>query len=45
MDLLEAIAVYLYLRDSNQLGWNRELFDRAWGRICREAEKVKARQV
>lgn len=40
MDLNEAFAIYLYLRNSDRLDWNKEIFDEAWKTICREAEKA-----
>ena len=40
MILPEAIAVYLYLQNSEELAWNQAVYNEAWGVITAEAERV-----
>lgn len=40
MTLNEAIAIHLYLRESNELDWNGDVFKASWKVISQEAEKA-----
>jgi hypothetical protein len=44
MNLDEALAVYLYLKNNTCLTRNRDKFDEAWSVICKHANRELRRE-